>query len=248
MASTGKIRPILVAALCFLVVNWNGIAKAANTNDGICDNRADYYLGIEDYPQAARYHRELLAAHSDDALAHYHLGFAYGMMGRRGGEIAEYRKAAALGLADWGLYLNLGRAYLERGDLDPAVDALRKAAALGPNHPEAHFNLALAYERRGMLAPARQELESSLKLDPRQPDALNMLGLVYAEEGDYAHARQIWSGLAHDDPGFRPARANLAILNVTDGRSGWQPSGGLPERSPSAGEHPRTELSSAAWR
>lgn len=221
MSAKSAVRLILTVFLCALVLEWNGATEAASS-DQICNTRADYYLGIEDYPQAIHYHQALLAARPDDALAHYHLGFAYGIMGRRGEEIAEYRKAAALGLNNWDLYLNLGRAYLERGNFDQALAVLRKASALGPAHSETHFNLGLAYERLGMPEPAKQEFQTSLKLDPAQPDALNMLGLVYAEERDYVRARRIWGQLSHDDPGYKPARVNLAILNLVAGRHGWR--------------------------
>jgi Flp pilus assembly protein TadD len=95
---------------------------------------------------------KVVRKHPDNALAHYHLGFAQGMTGNRTAEVREYQRAAALGLRNWDLFLNLGLAQLENGDLDAATDNLRRAVLLGENHPESHFNLALVYERRGLLA------------------------------------------------------------------------------------------------
>lgn len=186
---------------------------AAAEVDQVCNPTADYFLGSEDYPEAARLHRVLIEQHPNDALAHYHLGFAEGMMGDRADEIAQYQTAARLGLKDWGLYLNLGRVYLEKGDLGPATEAFRQAAVLGPNHAEAHFNLGLAYERRGMLSDASGELTKSLELDPSQADARNMMAVVNAEQGNYAAARAIWTGLVRSQPNFTTAHANLAILD-----------------------------------
>jgi Flp pilus assembly protein TadD len=183
------------------------------TREAVCDARADYSLRVEDYPEAVKLHRRVVAAHPEDALAHYHLGFAYGMLGGHGEELAEYRRAASLGLKQWDLFLNLGLAYLEEGKLQGATEALTTAISLGPNHPEGHFNLGLTYERRGMLARARQEMLSSLRLDPKQRDARNMLGVIDAEDGDYTNARLIWFELARTEPDFAPARANLAILD-----------------------------------
>jgi Flp pilus assembly protein TadD len=187
------------------------VSAAVSSGSEICDATADYFLGIEDYPETAKLHRILIAAHPDDALAHYHLGFAYGMLGRRTEELTEYRRAVSLGLKKWDLFLNLGLVYLEDGNTDAATDALGTAAALGPGHPEAHFNLGLAYERRGMLAEARREMLTSLRLDPNQAEARNMLGVICAEDGDYATAHEVWSDLART--GFEPARTNLAILD-----------------------------------
>ena len=187
------------------------VSAAVSSRNEICDATADYFLGIEDYPEAAKLHRILVAAHPDDALAHYHLGFAYGMLGRHTDELAEYRQAVSLGLKQWDLFLNLGLVYLEDGNTDAATGALATAVALGPGHAEAHFNLGLVYERRGKLAEARREMLTSLRLDPNQAEARNMLGVIYAEDGDYATAHEVWSDLART--GFEPARANLAILD-----------------------------------
>jgi hypothetical protein len=51
-------------------------------------------------------------SHPANALAHYHLGFAYGMTGDETREINEYERATALGLSRWDLFLNLGIAFL----------------------------------------------------------------------------------------------------------------------------------------
>lgn len=198
----------------------------ASSQDEVCDATADYFLGAEDYPQAIESHRRVIARHPDDALAHYHLGFAHGRLGNHRDELIEYRRAVGLGLKKWDLFLNLGRLYLENGDLQAASDVLRTATTLGPGHAEAHFNLALAYERRGAFDLARDEMQTSLRLDANQPDAHNMLGLISAEQGNFAEARRIWSDLAATEPNFAPARVNLALFE----RIG-QPLGELSDRA-----------------
>lgn len=188
---------------------------AVNSAEQVCNPTADYFLGNEDYPEAVRLHRLIIQEHPNDPLAHYHLGFAEGMMGQSAAEIDQYQMAARLGLKDWGLYLNLGRAYLEQGHLAPATNALQTAVNLGPEHAEAHFNLGLAYERQGMLSAASAELAKSLGLDPSQSDARNMLAVVDAEQGNYHAAQTIWAELIRSQPNFAPARTNLAILEAS---------------------------------
>jgi len=208
--------------LLLLVLVAGFVARGATAvtgiviKDEVCDATADYFLGMEDYPAAMKAHLQVIAADPGNALAHYHLGFAYGMLGRRPEELTEYHQAASLGLRQWDLFLNLGLAYLEEGNVEAATDALTIAVALGPDHFEAHFNLALAYERRRMFTQARQEILASLRLEPRQADALNMLGVIDAEGGDCLDARQIWSDLARNEPNFGPAHANLAILECVE--------------------------------
>jgi len=187
-------------------------ASAGGAEEQVCDSRADYFLGVEDYSEAIRFHLEVVRQHPDNALAHYHLGFALGIVGNRMAEVTEYQRAEALGLTSWDLFLNLGLAQLDDGDLDAATGSLRRAVLLGENHSESHFNLALVEERRGMLADAEHETLVSLLLNPGQPDTRNLLGVIYAQKGETSRAFQIWRDLVRDQPDYQPARTNLAIL------------------------------------
>jgi tetratricopeptide (TPR) repeat protein len=210
-------RSRLLIALAFaLVMHWapQSCAQASDpaASEQVCDPLADYYLGMEDYPQAIRRHEIVVKAQPNNALAYYHLGFAYGVTGDHGAELANYQKAVELGLSDWQLFLNLGLLYLDSARLDDATAVLRLATLLGPYHPETHFNLALAYERTGIYSQAEQEILLSLRLDPNQLDARNQLGVIYAEEGNYQRAHEEWAALAESNPDFSPARANLVIL------------------------------------
>jgi len=204
-------------ALLAIVLVWNttlGTAFARQpATAAICDTSADFFLGIEDYPKAIRLHLQVLRRNPNSALAHYHLGFAQGMMGNRAEEIREYQRAEALGLKNWDLSLNLGLAQLENGNLDAATESLRRAVLLGENHSESHFNLALVYERRGILKEAEHETLASLRLTPWQPDTRNLLGVIYAREGKIVRALLVWHDLVREAPDYEPARKNLAILS-----------------------------------
>ena len=61
--------------------------------------------------------------------------------GDRTQELNEYRRAAALGLSSWDLFLNTGLALFENGSLEAATDALRLALRLGPN-PQSHTSIS----------------------------------------------------------------------------------------------------------
>lgn len=208
-------RLVFVLLICSATL-WPSLLRASNKfspDREVCDPVADYYLGMEDYPAAIRRHLIVIREHPANAVAHYHLGFAYGVIGQHRLELNEYRRAVELGLEDWRLFLNLGLVYLEDGQLEDATEVLRLATLLGPYQTETHFNLGLIYERRGMLGEAEKEMLLSLRLNPQEVDAHNTLGLIYAEEGRYALAREEWSGLVRADPAYTPARENLAILD-----------------------------------
>jgi len=203
--------------------------ESTATDDQVCDPVADYYLGMEDYPEAIERHREVIDNNPSNALAHYHLGFAYGLMGQHQRELAEYQKAVSLGLEDWQLFLNLGLLYMENNQLRDATEVLRLATLLGPDHAEPHFNLGIAYEKRGMLDQAEQQMLLSLQIDPTQIDAHNTLGAIYAEEGKYMRAHDEWTELVEANPDYAPARANLNILRHVErtGLEGLSPQSGF---------------------
>jgi Tfp pilus assembly protein PilF len=209
---------ILLAVLAIVprAVWANTAANGGAYNEEVCDPIGDYFLGMEDYPEAVRRYKMVIRQSPDNALAHYYLGFAYGMVGWHDEELRQYRDAVDLGLSYWGLFLNLGLLYLEGQRLVAATNVLRLATLLGPDRPETHFNLGLVYERRAMLGPAEQEILLSLRLDPDQPDALNTLGPIFAEEGDFTRAREEWTDLLRTWPAYEPARANLTILDCAE--------------------------------
>jgi len=218
---SGRLNSLLFAtvAVAVTLVALPVARSAAAAPDQTCDVAADAALGSEDYVEAIRLHKRMVAIRPDDALAHYHLGFAYGMTGQRDKELLEYRRAANLGLRQWDLYVNLGRAYLESGDYPAATEALETATTLGPAHPEAHFNLGLAYERQRIFALAEAEMRTALRLGAEPAEADNMLAIIYAEQGRRAEARRVWTDLIKAEPGSTAARTNLAILDRPDQRT-----------------------------
>jgi tetratricopeptide (TPR) repeat protein len=219
----GSFKAIAGAILMLLsLVVWSMSAAAQTTaanptrpdaNPQICDVNADLALGQEDYPAAIVLHRRLLQAQPNNALAHYHLGFAYSMTGRSSEELTEYLTASHLGLQIWDLYLNLGLAYLGQHQLERATEAFATSVTLGTEHAESHFNLALAYESANQLSAALREIETARRLAPQDPDVANTNAIICVELGDRACAHDIWTKLTQLAPNYAPARANLQALD-----------------------------------
>jgi tetratricopeptide (TPR) repeat protein len=229
-ANKTNVSAILIALLMPLcAIAWSTPSAAqsrpknatqTDTETQICDLNADFALGHEDYPASILLHRQLLQKLPDNALAHYHLGFAYGMTGNTSEELAEYLTAARLGLKSWDLFLNLGLAYLGQQQFDGAIQAFTTAVALGPEHAEAHFNLALAYESSNRLDAALGEIEIARRLAPQDSDVTNTDAIICVETGNTIRARELWTELIQFAPDYAPARANLAILNRSLARRG----------------------------
>jgi tetratricopeptide (TPR) repeat protein len=212
-------RIIFAVAALLMVFSAATPSAAVTTDERVCDVAADVALGLGDYPTAIALHRRLLQSDGSDALAHYHLGFAYGMVGRTNEEISEYRAAISLGLNNWDLFLNLGLAYFDRHELENATAAFKTAVALGPEHAETHFNLAVVYEQENRLDEALKEIVASLALAPEDLDAANTDAIICAKMGNLVFARNIWMQLVQAAPDYAPARTNLAIVNRSCGGS-----------------------------
>jgi tetratricopeptide (TPR) repeat protein len=209
-AEKRTLRCVTISML--LVLSIVTSAWAGASQEDLCDVEADFALGIEDYPAAIKLHRQLIDAHRGDALAHYHLGFAYSMTGNVAGEISEYLTAVKLRLHKWDLFLNLGLAYLSQNETQKATEALETAVALGPDHAEAHFNLAIAYEKENRLPEALEQITTSLHHEPNDLDAHNAKAIICVEMDDRACARDEWTHVVQVAPDYVPARLNLAIL------------------------------------
>jgi Flp pilus assembly protein TadD len=207
-----NISILAAALLVFSSATASGL-PARKADRLVCDVAADNALAAEDYPSAIDLHRKLLRLEKNNALAHYHLGFAYGMTGNVSKEINEYRTAISLGLNVWDLYLNLGLAYYDQNNLLGATAALGTAVLFGPEHAETHFNLAVVYERENRLPEALQEIISALALEPTDLDAANTYAIICARMGNLVGARDIWTQLVRTAPDYAPAGSNLAILN-----------------------------------
>jgi tetratricopeptide (TPR) repeat protein len=213
-------RRIVFAVAALLMVFSAVTSSAAMTaKERVCDVAADIALGLGDYPTAITLHRRLLQSEGNNALAHYHLGFAYGMVGRTTEEISEYSAAIGLGFKNWDLFLNLGLAYFDRQELEKATAAFETAVSLGPQHAETHFNLAVVYEEENRLDEALKEIVVSLALAPEDLDAANTDAIICAKMGNLVFARNIWTQLTQAAPDYAPARTNLALLDQSCGGS-----------------------------
>jgi len=216
-----KVRVKISTVAAALLFSSAGVSRAGPVRvpGQVCDVTADIALATQDYPTAIELHRRLLRSEGNNVLAHYHLGFAYGMLRQIPEEIGEYRKAIGLGLNTWDLFMNLGLAYYDRHEFANATAALETAVSLGPGHAETHFNLAVVYERENRLNEALQEIIAALVLAPRNLDAAKTDAIICARMGNIVSALKIWTQLVQAAPDDAPARANLALLDRSCGET-----------------------------
>ncbi len=112
------------------------------------------------------------------------------------------RKAVALNAA--------GAEALARGDLSTAEARLSVALEYSPRFVEAWVNLGYVELRRGNFEQARRDLVKARSLNHDIPAPHHALGLLAEEQGDGPEAERCYRRALQVDPGFAPARANLA--------------------------------------
>jgi Flp pilus assembly protein TadD len=118
------------------------------------------------------------------------------------GTVPLPKKALALNAA--------GAAALAQGDLSTAEARLSVALEYSPRFVEAWVNLGYVELRRGNFEQARRDLVKARALNRDIPAPHHALGLLADEEGDGPEAERCYRRALEVDPGFAPARANLA--------------------------------------
>jgi len=156
---------------------------AATTERWVCPEFADLPLRLGLYEEAIKEHRRVLLEEPGNALAHYHLGYAYGQVGAQPLEVEEYKRAVDLGLAREDLFYNLGMAYAEAGALVDAEQAFSRAVTMAPANGENRRALGMVYYDRHLFQEAIASCERATLLEPESPHAWHCLALALAGAG-----------------------------------------------------------------
>jgi len=118
------------------------------------------------------------------------------------GTVPLPKKAVALNAA--------GALALAQGDLSTAEARLSVAIEYSPRFVEAWVNLGYVELRRGNFEQARRDLVRARSINHDIPAPHHALGLLADEQGDGEEAERCYRRALQVDPGFAPARANLA--------------------------------------
>jgi tetratricopeptide (TPR) repeat protein len=190
--------------------------RSPSTIRTICDKEADFYLEKGNWDKGIALHERIIREKPQFALAHYHLGYAYGLKEEHDREIEEYEKAMQLGLKKFDLFYNAGMAYGQYlGDYDRALEIFKEAELIDPKNDEIHYALGLAYWFKEAESEAVREFLKTVNLNPRHIEAHALLGEIYARRGQYDFAKAEWEMVLELDPHNEMARTRLQeIRNV----------------------------------
>lgn len=179
----------------------------------ICDETADNAMRRQDYEAGIFLHQRLLKNQPENALALYHLGYAYGQTGEHESEVSCYEKAITLGLKEDRIFFNLGMAYGELSEWKKSIPAFQSALTIDPDNADNHFGLALAYQGSFADQSAEEEFLKAIKINPEHLDAHLYLSMLYADHGDLQKARSQLRTILQVDPNHRIAREFLESID-----------------------------------
>ena len=201
-----SLSAVCVGAGCSKVLS----GKSAEPVKGwTCNKEADEAMKRNDYEAGISLHERFLEKEPENALALYHLGYAYGQIGEHLREVSYYEKAIALGFREEGMFFNMGMTYCEIGKAEKATSAFKEALRINPGSADNHFGLGMAYHITVTNGLAEEELLKAIEIDPRHADARLLLSLLYADWGELQKAADQLRRVLEIDPTNDRARKFL---------------------------------------
>ncbi|MEO7405062.1 MAG: XrtA/PEP-CTERM system TPR-repeat protein PrsT, partial [Burkholderiales bacterium] len=136
--------------------------------------------------------------------------------------IEEARKyfelAASAGKQDARTQLRLGQIYLASNDEDRALKALTNAAALDPSSDQPDLIVITNSLQRRDADKALASIDALEKKRPNNPLTYNLRGSALLLKKDLPGARAAFAKALEIEPTYYPAAANLAGLDMRDGK------------------------------
>ena len=169
-------------------------ALAKSDNPAVVLSAVQSLHRLERYKESIPVLQGLIAAHPDQAIAHFLLGAAYERTGQREEAVAALRRVLSI-QPDFHAALNyLGYTFAEAGEnLDEALKLIQRAVALDPDNGSYVDSLGWAYYQLGRHDEARGYLERAVRLEPADATLQEHLGDVYVALGQNDRAREAYN-------------------------------------------------------
>jgi tetratricopeptide (TPR) repeat protein len=156
-----------------------------------------------------------IALRPDSMLAYLRRGQTYQRRGDRGdldAAVRDFRRAAALDPTATRPLEALGDVLYQLQRFDRAADAYERSVRLDDRSARVNYKLALARYRDRAVEAALAALNEAVRLDDQMADAHYLLGMCLREKGRTAAALRAIERAVSLEPGFIPAREELADL------------------------------------
>jgi putative PEP-CTERM system TPR-repeat lipoprotein len=173
------------------------------------------YLRVRQPGKAIEAMQPILEEGNLDADTLSLIGEAYAQNGDVNKASAYFERAAQLDPNTAGRRTTLALAHLAKGEGERGFRELEDAAAADPGI-RADVALIVGYMQQKKPDAALKAVAALEKKQPENPLVYNLRGGILLSKGDTPGARQNFEKAASLDPGYYPAAANLARLDLND--------------------------------
>lgn len=195
-----------------------GQVSAAGVSSSVRFERAQEYLRLGRFREAAGELRQVVAARRDDPYAHRDLGIALRQLGDLEAAIDQLSRSLALKDDQAEARLELGLALLDQGRPEEAMEHLRRAARESPRAVRPAWLLAVALARSGALDEALERFEGAAALGPLPGPARFEWGNALAQRRRFAEAATQLGAALDEMPDNPQVLTNLGLVMEALGR------------------------------
>jgi cellulose synthase operon protein C len=144
--------------------------------------------------------QQALKNDSNNAVAHYHLGLAYGLQHNDAQADAELHAAVALRPDLTDAQRALASLQMRRGDFDGLMQTAQQIIAGAPGAPDGYLTRALAEMNRQKYPEAEQDMRKATELAPANPAPYVQMGNLLLTEKKYPEAIKSYQQALDRDP------------------------------------------------
>jgi tetratricopeptide (TPR) repeat protein len=129
---------------------------------------------------------------SNNAVAHYHLGRAYGMQHNEAQAESELREAVRLRPDLTDAERDLAGLEMQRGDVDALAQTAQQIISGAPNSPDGYLLRALTEMNRQKFSDAEQDMRKAAEVAPRSPAPYVQMGNLHLLQKQYGEATKFY--------------------------------------------------------
>lgn len=161
---------------------------------------ADYYLKLQDYPNAESFYLKGLRKDSKMNYALLNLATLYNTVGQNEASLNTFQKALKNNPTDERIHYNLALLYNEMNNKTEAENSFAKAVALKSANPKVYYNYSLLLIQNKKFKEAEIVLNKGISINPSAPELYYALTYLYIQTNKVNNAQKAAQKLKQLDP------------------------------------------------
>jgi len=161
---------------------------------------ADYYLKLQDYPNAEKFYLRGLKKDSNMNYALLNLSVVYNLQGKNKQALQALESAIKNDPNNERIYYNMALLYNEMNNIPAAEKSFAKAVELKSMNPKVYYNYGLLLNQNKKFAAAESVLLKGITMNPYDAELHYALTFVYIQSNNKAKAIQTAIKLKQLDP------------------------------------------------